>query len=100
MNLKNSTPDMSDKITKYIIDEYNPFQKNENVVKKFSLRISGQLRPYCIREIKIQEWDWGTPVLSWEEQDWDRTYREQTCYDTIEEAINFIKIQKHLSGDA
>jgi hypothetical protein len=87
-------------IIKYIIDEYNPYQKNENVVRQFSLRISGRLQPFCIRKIKIQEWDWGSPVLSWEEQDWDRNYREQTYYDTEEEALEFIRFQKRLSGDA
>ena len=96
MNLKNSIQDIEQKIEyKYIIDNYNKFQNNKNVIDTFTIHD----QPYCIRIIPVKEYDWGVPQLAeWEEQDWEIDYSYQHPYDTLEEARDFIRVMKRLNG--
>jgi hypothetical protein len=75
----------------YIIDEYNKFQINKNVVKTFNLFIGGRYVPYCIRKIPLT-YDWGTPILEdWIEQDWDIDYSDQYIFPTEKEALAYVR---------
>ena len=96
MNLKNSIPDIEQSTEyKYIIDVYNKYQSNSNVIDDFTIHDT----PYCIRRIPVKEYDWGVPLLAeWEEQDWEIDYSFQHPYDTLEEAREFVRIMKRLNG--
>lgn len=96
MNLKNSIQDTEQNIEfKYIVDNYNKFQNNSNVIDVFTIHE----QPYCIRLIRVKEYDWGVPQLeNWEEQDWEIDYSYQQPYNTLEEARNFVRIMKRLNG--
>lgn len=82
----------------YIIDIYNKFQTNNNVVETFYLFICGHNMPYCIRKIPITQYEWGVPQIKWEEQDWDMNYSGQHLYKTLEEAKEFIYELKRING--
>ena len=91
MNLKNSIPDICEN-TKYIIDTYNKFQDNSNVIDTFKL----YNEPYCIRKVSV-EYDWGIPKLEeWPEQYFEIDYSYQHAYDTLEEAREFVRFLKRL----
>lgn len=84
---------------KYIVDKYNKFQNNENVIETFTLIIAGERTPYCIRKIAVKEWDWGRPVLEdWEEQDFEGYYSDQMAYDSLLEAQKYVRLQKRAGG--
>lgn len=46
----------------YIVDKYNKYQSNKNVLRVFRLYICGQDVEYCIRKIPLT-YDWGTLFL-------------------------------------
>lgn len=73
----------------YIIDLYNKFARNENVVSIF--KIHGQ--EYCIRA--ITEFEWGKPVF---DKSIDDDFDSYCVYDTIEEAKGYIRYLKQLDG--
>lgn len=82
----------------YVIDEYNKFQINKNVVKTFNLFIGGRYVPYCIRKIPVV-YDWGLPQLTpWEEQDFEKDYSQQFVYHTEEEALCFVRELRRMNG--
>ena len=95
MNLKNSIPDIEPNIEyRYIVDQYNKFQNNSNVIDIFTLHD----QPYCIRIIPI-EYYWGEPHLEdWPEQDFEIDYSSQHPYNTLEEAREFVRFMKRLNG--
>lgn len=77
---------------KYIIDRYNSYQNNNNVVDFFTLIICGKMVQYCIRKIPVKKYEWGCPILEeWEQQDYEQDYSDQCAYDTYEEAKNFVR---------
>lgn len=79
----------------YIIDKYNKFQNNNNVISIFSLFINGQYESWCIRKIPIKKYNWGTPEPeNWAEQNFEEDYSYQRAYSTKEEALEFIRSLK------
>lgn len=74
----------------FIIDNYSPYQRNNNVISTF--KIHGI--PYCIRE--INEFDWGQPIFP--EKSIDDDFNNYHIYETIEEAQNYVRYLKHLEG--
>ena len=95
MSLKNSIPDIEPNIEyRYIVDQYNKFQNNSNVIDTFTLHD----QPYCIRIIPIKYY-WGEPHLEdWPEQDFEIDYSSQYPYNTLEEAREFVRFMKRLNG--
>jgi len=82
----------------YIIDEYNKFQKNDNVIHIFKLFMGHHYETWCIRKIPVT-YNWGLPQLeSWVEQDMDKDYSYQYAYPTKEEALAFIRELKRRNG--
>lgn len=77
-------------LTGFIIDNYSPYQRNNNVISVF--KIHGV--PYCIRE--INEFDWGQPVFP--EKNIDDDFNNYCVYDTIEEAQGYVRYLKRLEG--
>lgn len=96
MNLKNSIPDIEPNIEyKYIVDQYNKFQNNSNVIDTFTIHE----QPYCIRIIPVEYYDWGIPQLeAWPQQDFEIDYSYQHSYNTLEEAREFVRFMKRLNG--
>lgn len=86
MKMKKPSQDIS---RGYIIDLYNQFARNENVVSTF--KIHGQ--NYCIRE--ITQFEWGHPVF---DRNIDDDFDNYCVYNTIEEAQGYIKYLKRLEG--
>ena len=81
---------MEDNNYVFIVDKYNKYQRNANVIRTFNLFIGGNAVPYCIRKIPI-EYDWGIPSLTyWEEQDFEEDYSYQHFYATEEEAYRYV----------
>ena len=75
----------------YIVDKYNKYQSNKNVLRVFRLYICGQDVEYCIRKIPLT-YDWGTPILeNWIEQDWDTDYSDQYIFPTEKEALAYVR---------
>ena len=78
----------------YIIDEYNKFQKNDNVVSTFNLLIGGHYESWCIRKVPVSYF-WGEPqIKAWPQQDFDKDYSGQYAYSTEKEARDFVKLLK------
>ena len=78
----------------YIIDEYNKYQKNDNVVSTFNLLIGGHYEPWCIRKVPVSYF-WGEPqIKAWPQQDFDKDYSDQYAYSTEKEARDFIRLLK------
>ena len=78
----------------YIIDEYNKYQKNDNVVSTFNLLIGGHYEPWCIRKVPVSYF-WGEPqIKAWPQQDFDKDYSGQYAYSTEKEARDFIRLLK------
>ena len=74
----------------YIIDNYSPYYKNENVVSTFKIHgIS-----YCVRE--IDTFDWGQPVFP--EKDINDNYGWYHVYNSLNEAMEYVKYLKRLEG--
>ena len=48
----------------YIIDTYNKYQDNADVIANFKLRD----QPYCVRRIELN-YNWGTPLPDWAEKE-------------------------------
>lgn len=80
---------MHESSTGYIIDLYNRFAKNENVV--FTFKFHGQ--DYCIRE--ISQFEWGKPIF---DRAIDDSFNDFCVYDTIEEAQGYIRYLKQIDG--
>ena len=80
---------MHESSTGYIIDLYNRFAKNENVVSTF--KFHGQ--DYCIRE--ISQFEWGKPIF---DRAIDYSFNDFCVYDTIEEAQGYIRDLKQIDG--
>lgn len=75
----------------YIVDKYNKYQSNKNVLRVFRLYICGQDVDYCIRKIPLT-YNWGTPILEdWIEQDWDIDYSDQYIFPTEKEALAYVR---------
>lgn len=82
----------------YIIDEYNKFQENNNVILTFNLFMSGHYEPWCIRKVPVSYF-WGEPqVGTWPQQDWERDYSLQHAYPTEEAALEFVRFLKRRNG--
>lgn len=82
----------------YVIDEYNKFQQNDNVVFTFKLSIGGHYEPWCIRKVPVSYF-WGEPQIeAWPQQDWERDYSLQYAYPTKEAALEFIRFLKRRNG--
>lgn len=82
----------------YIIDEYNKFQSNKNVIHTFKLFMGHHYETWCIRKIPVI-YDWGLPQLEpWIEQDMDKDYSYQHAYQTEEEALAFVRALKRRNG--
>ena len=78
----------------YIIDEYNKYQKNDNVVSTFNLLIGGHYEPWCIRKVPVSYF-WGEPqIKAWPQQDFDKNYSDQYAYSTEKEARDFVRLLK------
>ena len=78
----------------YIIDEYNKYQKNDNVVATFKLFMGGRYEPWCIRKVPVSYF-WGEPQINaWPQQDFDKDYSGQYAYNTEKEARDFIRLLK------
>ena len=75
----------------YIIDTYNKYQDNADVIANFKLRD----QPYCVRRIELN-YNWGTPLPDWAEKEWRRDYQEQHYYETAEEALEYVRTLKKL----
>lgn len=84
---------------RYIVDTYNRFHNNENVVETFTLQIGDHLEKWCIRKVPIAGYEWGEPQLgSWPEQDFETNYSIQQLYDSIEDAREFVRDLKRRNG--
>ena len=82
----------------YVIDEYNKFQKNDNVVHTFHLYMGSRYEPWCIRKVPVV-YDWGLPQLTpWEQQDMEKDYSHQYAYSSMEEALGFVRDLKRRNG--
>ena len=81
---------MQENLIGYIIDKYNNFHHNRNVVRTFNLH--GQ--KYCIR--KIDEFEWGQPIFP--EKDIEDDYSYFYIYPTLEAAERYIREIKQLAG--
>lgn len=82
----------------YIVDEYNKFQPNNNVIRIFKLFLGGKYEYWCIRKIPIT-YNWGIPQLNdWVEQDFDKDYSYQYAYSTEKEAMDYVKTLKRSNG--
>lgn len=66
----------------YIVDSYNEFARNEDVVRVF--KIHGI--PFCIRA--VTKFKWGQPIFK--DKPIDDDYTIYCVYDTLEEAENFV----------
>ena len=89
MGTTNQKNAMQEHSAGYIIDLYNKFAKNLDVVAVFNLH--GQ--SYCIRE--VTHFDWGKPVFNQSlEDDFDH-YR---VYASIDEAQKYIRQLKKIDG--
>lgn len=76
----------------YVVDKYNKFDRNDNVVYKTLLEIGGRTTPYCIREIPIKEYNWGQIIpAEWEQQRIDEDYSYQKTYSSFADAKAFIR---------
>lgn len=64
----------------YIIDTYNKYDRNINVVHTFF--IDG--RPYCIREVTLE---WGEPQF----QENNAGPGEFCLYNTLEDALQYVE---------
>lgn len=84
--MKNASPEHS---KGYIIDLYNEFAKNDNVISV--IKLHGQ--NYCIRE--ITEFEWGKPIF---DRSIDDDFDDFCVYDTPEEAQGFIRYLKKMEG--
>lgn len=74
----------------YIIDLYQKFSSNKNVLYVFKLH--GQ--EYCIRQ--IDKFDWGQPVFPEKPIDDDFTYYH--IYNSLDEARAYIRYLKDLEA--
>ena len=74
----------------YIIDVYNNFHHNYNVVSTFNL--NGH--KYCIR--RIEDFEWGQPVFP--EKDIDDNFTQFYVFNTLEKAEKFVRELKELEG--
>lgn len=86
---------------RYIIDQYNKYQPNLNVIETFELTIGGIKVPYCIRRIPVAAYDWGQPQLEdWIEQNaWESIdYSQQYAYETLEDAREYVRFLKGRNG--
>lgn len=82
----------------YVIDEYNKFQENDNVVFIFKLSIGGHYESWCIRKVPVSYF-WGEPQIeAWPQQDWEKDYSLQHAYQTEEEALAFVRALKRRNG--
>lgn len=81
---------MSDTYTGYIIDAYNKYAINDNVVSIFNL----YGKPFCIRQ--INKFDWGQPIFP--EKDIEDDYSIFCIYDTQEDAEQYVRNLKYLEG--
>lgn len=80
---------MQDTCTGYIIDLYNKFARNDDVI--FTFFLHGQ--QYCIRE--ITKFNWGQPVFDKSIED---EFDNYWIYNTIEDAHDYIRYLKKLDG--
>ena len=80
---------MRESSTGFIIDLYNKYAKNKDVV--YTFKIHGQ--DYCIREVK--KFEWGQPIF---DRNIDDTFDDFRVYNTIEEAKIYINYLKRLEG--
>ena len=76
----------------YVIDLYNKYAHNDNVIEIFSL--NG--RHFCIKS--VSEFQWGQPILNEDMIEDIETKPRYHVYSTLEEAENYIRILKHLEG--
>ena len=74
----------------FIIDNYNKFHKNDNVVKVFHL----YGKSYCIR--RVENFNWGQPDFP--EKDIEDEYLVYHVYNTLEEAEKYVSELRHLGG--
>ena len=81
---------MHESSTGFIIDLYNRFAKNSDVV--YTFKIHGQ--NYCIRE--IEQFEWGQPIFDRNID--DDGFDNFRVYDTIDEALGYVKHLKQLEG--
>jgi len=83
---------MQDNSIGYIIDFYNKYHNNDDVVKTFHLRNQN----LCIRA--ITSFEWGQPIFP--EKSIDDDYSIFHVYKTIEEAEDYIRILRHIDGSS
>ncbi len=74
----------------FIIDSCSPYSKNLNVVTTF--KIHGKI--YCIR--RIDKFEWGQPIFH--AKSIEDEFSNYCVYDTVEEALGYIKYLKKLEG--
>lgn len=83
----------------FIIDLYNKYQDNSNVIDIFTLQMGDYLQKWCIRQVPIEKYRWGMPQpSSWPQQDFELDYSIQHAYSTLEEAREFVKDLKRRNG--
>lgn len=68
--------------TIYILDAYNPYDRNEDV--RLVFRYHEQ--QWCVREVELE---WGEPHFI--EQDLDDNFSHFKIYNTFDEALKFVK---------
>lgn len=70
----------------YLVDTYNKFQPNKNVVSVF---LVGE-RKFCVREI-APKYNWDMPEVSFPERDYEDTYTDYHLYEEEKEAEAYLK---------
>ena len=65
----------------YIVDTYNPYERNNDVVHKFEF--NGRL--WCIRE--VDRFEWGVPQFA--ELPIDREFISYHVYENYDDALRF-----------
>lgn len=74
--------------TVFIIDTYNKYQHNDNCRAVFQLHGTD----YCVREVPL---NWGQPQFP--EKDWDDEFTQWQLYNTLDEALEFVRKLKRLN---
>mgnify|MGYP006934494533 CR=1 FL=1 len=70
----------------FLIDTYNKFQPNKNVVSIF---LVGE-RKFCVREI-APKYDWGVQEIFFPERDYEDNYTDYHLYEKEDEAEAYLK---------
>ena len=70
----------------YLVDIYNKFQRNKNVISIF---LVGE-RKFCVREI-VPKYNWGVPEVLFPERNYEDNYTDYRLYEDKKEAEAYLK---------